>query len=106
MYKNNSSEFNLHFETLHDSLGLKHKPTTVRNTQANAVLEQAHQTIMAILHTANTDMANTVNKSGIADFLTNATWTIHFTYYTVLKTSPGAAIFGRGILFDVLFLVD
>jgi hypothetical protein len=25
---------------------------------------------------------------------------------TVLKTSPGAAIFGRGMLFDILFIAD
>ena len=28
------------------------------------------------------------------------------TYHTVLKTLPGAAIFGRDILFDVPFLAD
>ena len=28
------------------------------------------------------------------------------TYHTVLKTSPGAAIFGRDMLFDIPFLAD
>ena len=28
------------------------------------------------------------------------------TYHTVLKASPGAAIFGRDMLFDILFLAD
>jgi hypothetical protein len=27
-------------------------------------------------------------------------------YHTVLKTSPGAAIFGRDMLFDIPFLAD
>ena len=34
----NRSEFKLHFETLFESYGLKRKPTSVRNPQANAIL--------------------------------------------------------------------
>ena len=102
----NGSEFKLHFETLCDSYGLKRKPTSVRNPQANSILEHAHQTIMAMLRTAELDMADTVSKSDIADFLTNAAWAVCSTYHTVLKTSPGAAIFGRDMLFGVPFLVN
>ena len=36
----------------------------------------------------------------------NATWAVHSTYHTVLKASPGAAIFGRDILFDIPFIAD
>ena len=61
---------------------------------------------MAMLRTAELDMADTVSKSDIADFLTNATWAVCSTYHTVLKTSPGAAIFGRDMFFDVPFLTD
>ncbi len=59
---------------------------------------------MAMLHTAELDMADTVSESGIADFLTNTAWAVCSTYHSVLKTSPGAAIFGRDMLFDVPFL--
>jgi hypothetical protein len=41
-----------------------------------------------------------------ADFLTNAAWAIRSTYHTVLKTSPGAAIFGSDMSFDIPFLAD
>ena len=61
---------------------------------------------MVMLRTAELDMTDTVSKSDIADFLTNAAWAVHSTYHTVLKTSPGAAIFGRDMLFDVPFLAD
>jgi hypothetical protein len=30
----------------------------------------------------------------------------HLLYHTVLKVSPGAAIFGRDMLFDILFIAD
>ncbi len=61
---------------------------------------------MAMLCTAELDMTDTVSKSDIADFLTNAAWAVRSTYHTVLKTLPGADIFGRDMLFDVLFLAD
>ena len=61
---------------------------------------------MAMLCTSEIDMADTVNESDIADFLINAAWAICSTYHTILKTSLGAAIFGRGMLFDIPFLAD
>ena len=61
---------------------------------------------MAMLCTSEKDLADTINESDIADFLTNAAWAVRSTYHTVLKTSPGAAIFGRDMLFDVPFLAD
>ena len=36
----NGSEFKLHFEALCDSYGIKCKPTSVENPQANAILER------------------------------------------------------------------
>ena len=65
-----------------------------------------HQTIMAMLRTADLDMTYKVSESDIADFRTNAAWVVRSTYHTVLKTLPGAAIFGRDMLFDVPFIVD
>ena len=59
-----------------------------------------------MMHTAELDMANSVAPSDAADFLTNAAWAIRSTYHTVLKASPGAAIFGRDMLFDIPFLAD
>ena len=61
---------------------------------------------MGMLVTAEIDMADTVSESDIADFLTNAAWAVRSTYHTVLKASPGAAIFGRDMLFDIPFIAD
>jgi len=38
----NGSELKLHFETLCDSYGIKCKPTTIKNPQANAICERVH----------------------------------------------------------------
>jgi hypothetical protein len=59
-----------------------------------------------MLHTAELDMADSVTPYDIDVFLDNITWAIHSTYHTVLKTSPGAAIFGQDMLFDIPFMAD
>jgi hypothetical protein len=59
-----------------------------------------------MLRTAKLDMAKLVNASDIKNFLPDAAWAIHSTHHTVLKASSGAAIFGRDMLFDILFIAD
>ncbi len=59
-----------------------------------------------MLHTSELDMAKTVKASDIDVFLSDATWAVHSTYQTVLKASPGAAIFGQDMLFDIPFIAD
>jgi hypothetical protein len=49
---NNGSEFKLHCQYLCKSYGIKRKPTTVKNPQANGILECVHQVLGQILHTA------------------------------------------------------
>ncbi len=51
-------------------------------------------------------MANSVEPADIDTFIYNAAWAICSTYHTVLKASPGAAIFERDMLFDILFVAD
>eukprot|EP00804_Cyclotella_cryptica_P013793 CCRYP_016894-RA/>CCRYP_016894-RA protein AED:0.48 eAED:0.48 QI:0/0/0/1/0/0/2/0/67 len=46
--------------------------TSIKNPQANTILERMHQVIMTMICTAEIDMANTVVPSDIADFLMDA----------------------------------
>jgi hypothetical protein len=59
-----------------------------------------------MLRTSELDMAETVNASDIDVFLSDAAWVVCSTYHTVLKASPGAAIFGQDMLFDIPFIAD
>ncbi len=61
---------------------------------------------MNMLHTAEIDMANSEKPSDIDVFLSDATWAICSTHHMVLKASPGAAIFGQDMLFDIPFIAD
>ncbi len=103
---NNGSEFKLHFEYLCESYGITHKPTMVKNPQANWILECVHQVLGQMLCTAELDMADSVTPDDVDVFQDNAAWAICSTYHTALKASPGAAIFEQDMLFDIPFIAD
>ena len=71
------SKFKLHFEgLLCDSYGLKHKSTSIKNPQANTILERIHQVLMTMIQTSEIDMSDSVAPSDIDAVLTNASWAI------------------------------
>ncbi len=72
----------------------------------NAVLERIHSVFTIMLRTAELNMAKLVNASAIDIFLADAAWAVCSTHHTVLKSSPGTAIFGQDMLFDILFIAD
>ena len=78
----------------------------IKNPQANAILERVHAVLGDMMRTSNLDMSDTCTASDIDEFLTNAAWAIRSTYHTVLRSSPGAAVFGRDMLFDIPYLAD
>ncbi len=59
-----------------------------------------------MLCTFKLNMAETITPDDVDVFLDNTAWAIRSTYHTVLKTSPGAAIFGHNMLFDIPFIAN
>ena len=51
-------------------------------------------------------MQDTCTPEMIQDLLTNVGWAIRSTYHTVLGASPGAAIYGRDMLFDIPYVAN
>ena len=78
----NGSKFKLNFETLCDSYRIKRKPTSIKNPQANAILEQIQQVVMAMVRTSEIDMVDSLAPSDIDAVLTNTSWAICSTYHT------------------------
>jgi hypothetical protein len=78
----------------------------VKIPQANSILECVHQVLGQMPRTAELDMANSFTPNDVDVFLENKAWAIRSTYHTVLKASPGAAIFRQDMLFDILFVAD
>ena len=74
MIYNNGSEFKLHFCALCTTYVVKHKPTSVKNSQANAILERVHAVVTNMLHKTELNMAKLVKASDIAFILSDAAW--------------------------------
>jgi hypothetical protein len=70
----------------------------------NAILERFHAVLGNMLRTSELNMSETMKASDIDVFLSDAAWAVCSIYYTVLKASPGAAIIGRDMLFDIPFI--
>jgi hypothetical protein len=85
MIYDNGSEFKLHFCALCKTYGVKRKLTSIKNPQANAILECTHAVFTNMLRTAQLDMAELVNASDTNIFLADAAWAICSAHHTVLK---------------------
>ena len=59
-----------------------------------------------MIGTSGIDMQDTYTPLMVDELLTNIAWAVCSTYHTVIKTTPGAATFGRDILFDIPYLAD
>ncbi len=71
-----------------NTYGIKRKPTSVKNPQANAILERIHAVLGNMLRTSELDMADRLKPSDIDVFLSDVAWAVRSTYHAVLKVSP------------------
>jgi hypothetical protein len=69
-------------------------------------LECLHQVLTQMLRTAALNIAESVTPNDVDVFRDNTAWAICSTYHTVLKASPGAAMFGHDMLFDIPFTAN
>jgi hypothetical protein len=84
-----------------DAYGVKKKPITTRNPQANAIIEQVHQTIGNILHTFQLQDNYLDEDNPWKGILAATAFAIGATYHTTLEKSPGQLAFGRDMIFNV-----
>jgi hypothetical protein len=69
-------------------------------------MQRLHQVLAQMLRTSELDMAKTISPDDVNVFFDNAAWAICSTCHTVLQASPGAAIFGRAMLFNIPFIAN
>jgi transposase InsO family protein len=84
-----------------EDYGIKGKPITVRNPQANAIVERVHQVIGNIIRTFELENNYLDEKDPWKAILSATAFAVRSTYHTTLKSTPGQLVFGRDMILNV-----
>jgi hypothetical protein len=88
-------------DMLTNDYGIKRKPITVRNPQANAILERIHHVIANMIRTFDLENNYLDETDPWKGILSATAFAVRSTFHTTLKKSPGQLIFGRDMILNV-----
>jgi Integrase core domain len=97
------------FQELLQSYDIKPVPTTVKNPQTNAVLEQVHQVMgnmLRMFELQSMSEAELENPRTIANVVANVCFAIRTTFHTILQANPGQLVFGRDMIFPTTYVAN
>jgi transposase InsO family protein len=86
--------------------GIKGKPITVRNPQANAIVERVHQVIGNIIRTFELENNYLDEDDPWKGILSATAFAIRSTFHTSLKSTPGQLVFGRDMIFNIQHIAN
>ena len=86
---------------IQDDYGVKGKPITVRNPQANAIVERVHQVIGNIIRTFELETNYLDEEDPWKGILSATAFAVRSTFHTTLQQSPGQLVFGRDMIFNI-----
>jgi hypothetical protein len=86
--------------------GIKRKGTSVRNPQANAILERIHQTIANMIRTFQIQDSEIDKEDPWAGILAATMFATRATYHTTLQATPSQLVFGRDAILNIPYHVD
>ena len=89
------------FNTLIENYGMKRKPTTTYNPQANGIVERVHAVLNDILRTFELEERDLDPHDPFSEFLSAAAFAIRATYHTTLQATPAQLVFGRDMILPV-----
>jgi transposase InsO family protein len=84
-----------------DDYGVKGKPITVRNPQANAIVERVHQVIGNIIRTFELEDNYLDDDDPWKGILSATAFAVRSTFHTTLQSTPGQLVFGRDMIFNI-----
>ena len=94
-------------QMIKNDYGVKVKPITTRNPQANAIVERVHQTIGNMIRTFelydNDGIDDDDPWSGILAAVMAA---MRSTYSTTMQATPMQLVFGRDVVINTKFIAD
>jgi hypothetical protein len=80
--------------------------TTVKNYQANGILEHTHQVIGNLLHSSRLIAQDLNTTSAQQELLMPVMWAIKTTFHTTLKASPAQLAFNRDMVLPTYFATN
>jgi hypothetical protein len=84
-----------------EDYGVVPKPITVRNPQANAIVERVHQVIGNIIRTFELETNYMDEDNPWKGILSATAFAVRSTFHTTLKNTPGQLVFGRDMILNV-----
>jgi transposase InsO family protein len=103
----NGTEFvSAKFQELLQSYGIRSKLTTVKNPQANGILERTHQVIGNLLHSNRLIAQDLDTVSAQQELLMPVMWAINTTFHTTLKASPAQLAFSCDMILPTFFAAN
>ena len=93
-------------EMIQKDYGIKRKPITTRNPQANAILERIHQTIGNMIRALQVQEAEVDEEDPWTGILSAIAFATRATIHTTLQATPAQLVFGRDAVFQVKHLAN
>ena len=102
----NGSEFKRNFQPLLKDFAVKPTCISIKNPQANAIVERIHQVVGSMLKT--NDLVNRIFDAidPWGNILADIAYAIRCSYHSTLQATPGQLVFGRDMLLDIKFDPD
>jgi hypothetical protein len=83
--------------------GIKRKPTTTRNPQANSILERIHQTIGNMIRSFQVGTLEIDEQDPWSGILAATMFATRATYHTTTQATPMQLVFGRDAMLNIKF---
>jgi hypothetical protein len=80
--------------------------STVKNPQANGILEQTHQVIENLLHSSRLIAQDLATISAQQELLMPVMWAINTTFHTTFKASPAQLAFNCDMILPTSFAAN
>eukprot|EP00957_Ditylum_brightwellii_P165131 12572693-Ditylum_brightwellii.AAC.1 len=101
------TEFMKDFITLvRDEYGIKCKPITTINSQANSIVERAHQTIGNLIHMFKPGSAKLDSEDPWSGILSALMFAMQSVIHMTHKATPMKLVFRRGVMLNATHLAN
>ena len=91
---------------LKEDYGIKQKPISVRNPQANAIVERIHQVIGNMVRTFELETTEINEDEPWKGILSAVAFAVRSTLHSTLKKTPGQLVFGRDMILNIQHQAD